>query len=154
MLLTVAAAGGDHATVRDALAVAEPGARIVVRAGRYVGDLRLDKPVALVGEGGRDAVVLQGSVTITGECELRGVTIAEPTGHGLIVRGPKANPLVADVRVHDGAQIGLYVTAGARGRFERCDLSGSGWSNVEIRDAGSEPTLCHCRIADGKRGGI
>ena len=42
MLLTVAAAGGDHTTVRDALAAAEPGARIVVRAGRYVGDLRVD----------------------------------------------------------------------------------------------------------------
>lgn len=50
---------GTHTAIAAAVADAEPGDRIVVRAGLYREDLMIDKPIELLGEGPVDDIVLE-----------------------------------------------------------------------------------------------
>jgi molecular chaperone DnaK (HSP70) len=63
---------GDHVTLNDALKVAKPGDRILVRPGLYKEGVVIDKPVEIIGEGdlgevvieatGKDVVLFQASI--------------------------------------------------------------------------------------------
>jgi hypothetical protein len=57
--LVVAPTGGDYATIGEAVAKAPAGARILVRPGVYSESLVVDKNVEIVGEGARDAIVIE-----------------------------------------------------------------------------------------------
>jgi F-box protein 11 len=145
--------GGDHATLAAAIHAAADGERILVRPGTHdIGDLRIGRPLELAGDGPRDQIILRGALLLTGPCTLSDVTLAGSRGHGLAVRN--GAPTVSRVLIRDAAQVGLFLANGARGRFHAVDVSASGGSNVEIRDVGTDPELCHLRAHDGKRGGI
>ena len=49
---------GDYPTIKVALAAAAPGDTILIAPGEYVGNLYIDKPVTLRGDGPRDAVTV------------------------------------------------------------------------------------------------
>lgn len=50
---------GDYVTITDALTVAVPGTRIIVRPGLYQEGIVIDKPVEIVGDGDKNDIVIQ-----------------------------------------------------------------------------------------------
>lgn len=88
--ITVCPSGCDHATVAAAVAAAAPGDRIEVGAGRYEGELRIDKGLTIEGEGAEDGASRteiagrqQGSTVFIGtsqRVELRGLRVSGGNG--------------------------------------------------------------------------
>ena len=98
---------GDFTTIKAAMEAAQPGARIVIRPGTYTENLVLDKPLELIGEGARDAVL-----------------VAVTSGRAMKVTASLG--LVRNIRFQRGEGKGknaaVWVTAG-RCAFEDCSFT-------------------------------
>ncbi len=130
----------DYATLTEAVRKARPGARILVRPGRYEEGLVLDKPLEIVGDGPREEIVLE-----------------NPDTHCLLVRTAKA--LVRGLTMRSrGACKGNRRSAVevAQGQFvlEDCDLSSDTLPSVSVHGPATNPIIRGCRLLDGKSSGI
>jgi hypothetical protein len=128
---------GDFRSLAAAIR-SEPSVRILVRPGIYRESLRLDRPVALIGEGPREAIVIESEgapalAMSTPFALVEGVTIrARPAG--------SASPFAVEV-----AQ-GQLVLRG-------CDLSSEALSVVTAHDAGTA-VLENCLVHDTRDAGV
>ncbi len=133
---------GGHATIRDALAAAEPGDRIVVRAGEYRERLVIDKPVRLIGEGrphirgdGIDDVVL----ILADDVEFVGFRVS---GSGVRMMHSDAGVKVAGKRVRVAENelydnlFGIYLDRSVEAVIERNRIRGRADIEVGRRGAG------------------
>src|SRR5207244_3535904 len=117
-----------------------PGNTIRVRPGRYAESLVLDRKVAIVGEGPRDAVIIESAsadcvVMKAEEAVLRGLTLRCVAG----ARGAK-----------------YYAVDVPQGRLllEDCDISSDALSCVAVHGAAASAVVRKCCIHDGKECGI
>jgi hypothetical protein len=130
---------GHFRTIADALRHAPPGACVVVRPGVYRERLVLTRPVAVVGEGGPGAVVVES--TDSG-------CVRMETDHAT-VRG-------LALRCRAGARGGeFYAVDVPRGRLvlEECDITSDSLACVAVRGP-ADPVLRRCRIRNGRQAGV
>ena len=128
---------GDFATVSEAVEAAQPGDRILVRPGLYIGGLVIDKPLEILGDGpaadieirasDADAVFFQANIGRIANLTLR----------------------------HTGSEDGWFGIDITQGRLdlEGCDISSESLACVAIRD-GADPRLRRNTIRDGKGDGV
>lgn len=130
---------------------ARPGDRIVVPAGAYQGDLLIDKPLALVGEG-RPRLLGSGTGSVivvrAADVEIRGLDIDGRGGgdlgrdaSGIHVAAPRVR--VADVRISN-ALFGIYLREAAGAVVERSRIVG-----IPGRDPGEVGSGIHVWNTDG-----
>ena len=183
-VLVVAPLGAaHHRTIKDAIAAAEPGARILVRPGVYPEPLLIDKPVELIADGPLADVVIE---TTAGGCvvmkadyaTIQGFTIrkrkgsddyavAIPRGRVVIdgcdissesrscvaISGQGTAPVLRACKIHHGQQGGILVKDEAEAVIEDCDVYANTMNGVEIW-WGAHPTLRRCSIRDGESAGV
>lgn len=129
------------AEIDDAVAAAEDGDHIVVRAGIYRRPVVLDRAVSIVGEGDRESIVLE---PIGGEC--LGFAAPGASVAGLTVRPARdgnEGALWSAVAVHDVDAL-----------IEGCTLSTHLGATVWVAGPSSFATLRDCLIADGAQNGL
>lgn len=183
-VLVVAPLGAaHHRTIKDAIAAAEPGTRILVRPGVYPGSLVIDKSVELIADGPVADVVIEAT---TGGCvvmkadyaTIQGFTIRKrkgsddyaveiPRGRVVIegcdmsseslacvaVSGQGTVPVLRACKIHHGQRAGILIRDQALAVIEDCDVYANTMSGVEISQ-GAHPTLRRCSIRDGKAAGV
>ncbi len=153
-LVVDASGGGDFRSLAAAIR-SQPAVRILVRPGTYREALVLDRPVALVGDGPREAIVIEGvdQAVLTNATQFalaEGLTLrARGAGHHAVdvPRGTlflsrcdlRSDSLAAvaahdggqarlkDCLVHDTAEGGLFASAGGTVADEGSLLRGCGW---------------------------
>jgi parallel beta-helix repeat protein len=139
--LVVCAQGkGNYRSLREAIKASLPGNTIRVRPGRYGESLVLDRKVEIVGEGPRNAVVIESAdadcvVMRAAEATLRGLTLRCTAG----ARGAKYHA----VDVPQGRLL-----------LEDCDVSSDALSCVAVHGPAAGAVVRKCRIHDGKESGI
>ena len=184
MTLVVAPLGAaHHRTIKDAIAAAEPGARILVRPGVYPESLLIDKSVELIADGPVADVVIEatagGCVVMKADYgTIRGFTIRKRKGSDdyavdipqgrvviqdcditsesrscLAISGQGTAPVLRACKIHHGQQAGILVQDEAQAVIEDCDVYANTMCGVEIWE-GAHPTLRRCSIRDGKSAGV
>ena len=170
------------ATIAEAVKVAQPGDRILVRPGLYREGLVIDKPLEILGDGpvadieiqarDDDAIVFRANIgrvanltvrqiggeefnaiDITqGRLELEGCDISCEGDACVLIRGG-ADPRLRRNRIHDGAREGVFVQEEGLGTLEDNDIFNNREDGVGII-AGSNPTLRRNQIHDNKHNGV
>lgn len=115
-LLVAADGSGEYATIGEAVAAAADGDTVLVRRGRYVETIVVDKAITLEGEGGREAVVIAPVSPDTQDPPLL-VQDADATVRGLTVEAPAPSTTMGAVLVSGGAPLfeDVAVTVPPRG---------------------------------------
>lgn len=131
---------GDFATISKAIDASNPGDRILVRPGIYKDRLLILKPLEIVGEGGRDEIVVQ----VKGNPALYFNATTGRVAH-LTLRQEGRSRFWGECYGVDIAQGRLLL--------EDCDISSQSLSCVAIHD-GADPRLRRNKIRDGKEGGV
>jgi parallel beta-helix repeat protein len=173
---------GDFLTISEAIDVAQPGDRILVRPGYYREGLVLDKPLEIIGDGDLDDIVVaaKGSHVIlfkAGMSVVRNLTLrqagggkyyAVDIGQGRLVLEDcditsqslacvgvhgGADPQIRRNRIHDGKSAGVFVYDNGLGTIEDNDIFSNANTGMQIGE-GSNPTVRRNRIHDGKQGGV
>jgi nitrous oxidase accessory protein len=132
---------------------AAPGATVEVAPGTYTGDLRLDRPVRLVGRG-RPRLVGSGAGSVV-EVRGEGVTIEgfdiDGRGGGDLGRDSSgvhvaaSNATVRDCRISDSL-FGVYLHQANGSSVERCEIRG-----IPGKDPGEKGSGIHVWNTDGFR---
>jgi parallel beta-helix repeat protein len=173
---------GDFTTITDAIAVAAPGSRILVRSGVYDDGLIIDKPLEIVGEGKLGDVIIRAvgkssiffntvrgkisnllirqngggdwyGVDITQGClELDGCDIASDSRACIAVHG-NAYPRIVNNKIHDGKTCGVYVYENGQGVIESNEIYSNEGNGLLISNGGN-PTIIHNKIYNGKGCGV
>jgi F-box protein 11 len=128
---------GDFTSIGAAIKAAKPGDRILVRPGRYVEGLVVDKPLEILGDGPVAEI----------EVQARGASAALFQAN----IGRVAN-LTLRQAGGEGKWYGVDITQG-RLELEGCDISSQSLACVAIRN-GADPRLRRNRIHNGKRSGV
>ena len=174
---------GDYVTITEAIALANPGDRILVRPDFYQESLVIDKPLEIIGDGEPGEVVIQvlgnhvisfkatrGRVTnltlqqIGGAGDWHGVDIAQGrldlddcdiTSQSAACVGihDGAAPRLRRNRIHDCKQAGVFIYDNGQGMLEDNEIFGNGYAGIEIK-TGSNPIVRRNRIYGGKQSGI
>jgi len=173
---------GDHTTITDAIAAAQPGERILIRRGVYTESLIVAKPLELVGDGDRDDVTIEASdatviawsaanglianltlrqlggnyfgVNITqGAPDLEDCDISSQGNSCVAVNGAGARPRVRRNRIHDSKASGIWIFKQGSGLIEDNDIFANAYAGVSISNGGA-PTVRRNRIHDGQQGGV
>ncbi|HYT93052.1 MAG TPA: right-handed parallel beta-helix repeat-containing protein [Gemmataceae bacterium] len=139
--LVVCAQGkGHYRSLTEAIKAALPDSVIRVRPGRYTESIVLDRRVEIVGDGPREAVVIE---SVAGDCLV--LRTEEATVRSLTLR------CVAGT--HSAKFYGVDVPRG-RLLLEDCDITSDSLSGVAVHGAAASATVRNCRIHDGKESGI
>jgi SpoVK/Ycf46/Vps4 family AAA+-type ATPase len=171
---------GCQPRIADALAVAEPGATILVQPGVYRERLRITSDVTIVAEDGRGTVTVDGGDGVAvlfagGAPELRGLVITgggaslpavqanrgeaalvdcEVVGAGVVaVHLPAAKLRMTDCLVRNPAGAGMLVEGAGDATVNGTafrDLAGTG---LVIAD-GADPVFRNCTVTDGRGVGV
>jgi parallel beta-helix repeat protein len=173
---------GDHPSLGDALKVAQPGDRILLRPGLYREGMVIDKPVEVIGDGelgevvieatGENAVLFRASMgrianltlrqagggnwccvdIAQGRLDVEECDISSRSSACVGIHGG-ADPRLRRNRIHDGEQSGVFVYDNGQGTLEDNEIFRNAYPGVEIMTGGS-PTLRHNRIYDGQTPGV
>lgn len=133
--------GGDFTTIGDAIRAAQPGMKIVIAAGTYHESVVIDKPLALVGRGRADEIVIESNgadciLMQTDQAMVRGVTLRSRAGH-----------------VSHASHATVDVTKGVL-RLWDCDVvSDSLWPCINVSGSGN-PLVRRCKLRGGQGGAI
>jgi len=173
---------GDYTTITAAVQAANPGDRILVRAGLYNEGIVIDKPLEIIGDAspgevviratGKDVVLFKTSmgrianVTLrqTGGGEWHGIDIAQgrlevedcdisSDSLACVAVHGGADPRLRRNRIHNGKQAGIFVYENGQGTFEDNDIFSNALAGVEVQTGGNS-TLRRNRIRDGKSAGV
>jgi parallel beta-helix repeat protein len=174
---------GDFATITEAVAAAKPGDRILVRPGRYLEGVVIDKPIELLGDGrasdvvveaeGRDAVLFKTTMGRVANMTLRqtgrggehyGVAIAQgrldledcdisSEALACVAIHGGAEARLRRNAIHDGRSSGVVVYENAHGMLEDNEIYHNAMSGVMI-SKGAHPVLHRNRIRDGLGTGV
>ena len=146
-----AAGAAQPASLQQRIAAAAPGARIDVGPGVYDGDVVIDKPLHLVGNGrpllrgrgdGTVVVIAAPDVSIEGfDIDGRKGGDLGKDASGILVAAPRA--VIRDCRVSN-ALFGIYLKAAPGSRIEHCRVSG-----IKEKSAGEKGSGIHVWNTDG-----
>jgi hypothetical protein len=176
-VLVVDARGrGDFAGLREAVRAASPGAVIRVRPGLYVGDVAIDKPLEIIGDGPRDTIIVRGSgerlLSVTAASgQIAGLTLRHSSGEAIaILHGrvtiadcdisaavgiriaDEADPLLRLNSIHEG-DWGIVVCRGGRGTIEGNIICGHRQAQITV-ETEAAPTIRRNRVHDGRSTGL
>ena len=165
---------GDHTSIVEAIAAARPGERILIRKGIYRGELIIDKPLELIGDGqlGDVEILASGTSVVrfsaskgilanltlrqtgrgkghgvdiaAGRLELKGCDISSQ-GQACVAIHNNAQPTLRNNRIHDSGQSGILVFNGARGLIEKNNIYANAYAGIAIR-AFAQPTILNNHI--------
>jgi F-box protein 11 len=171
-----------YPTLADAIKVAEPETRILVRPGLYRESIVMNKPIEIVGDGDKKEIVIEASgqsailfktsqgrianltlrqtgggewfgVDISqGKLELEDCDISSQSLACVAIHGG-ASPHLCRNLIHDGKSSGIVVFEGATGTLEHNEIFGNECAGVEIKEGGN-PVLRVNRIHDGRSSGV
>ena len=174
---------GPNFTVAQAVSIAGPGDRILVRPGTYEEGVVLDKPLEILGQGDPGEVVVQATggnalafrttlgrvahVTLRqlgggdyfavdigqGRLTLEGCRIESASLAGIAIHGGGADPIVRNNQIRRCRQSGIVVFDSARGTIEENNVHDNDAWGIVIRD-GSSPLLRGNQIHDNGHGGV
>ena len=88
-----------------------------------------------------------------GRLTLENCGISSDTLSCVAIHGARANPLLKNCRIHDGADSGIFIFDNARASIENCDVYHNANVNLAITQ-GANPTIRNCRVFKGENGGI
>jgi hypothetical protein len=176
----VAPAGGDFATISEAIRSARTGARILIRPGVYRETVLLTKNIELVADGPAGSVIIAshdapclrqslGAQVVRGltlqshqapAIQLNGgaLTIEDSqmtavAGEGVAVKGMETRLVLRRSRLHDGPGHGLAATDGARLELVECDIIGHGGDGIRLTGQ-AQLRAYDSRIADNRQAGV
>lgn len=139
--LVVSAAGdAEYRSITAALEAADPGMIIRVRPGVYSGGLTLDRPIEVIGEGPREAVIIDAD---NSDCILMETDKATVRGFTLRNRSGSRERKFYGVDVPSGDLL-----------LENCDITCDSLACVAIHGSAANATLRDCVIHHGKASGI
>lgn len=170
---------GDFDTVQEAVAHADPGSKILIRAGEYDEVLRLDKPLELAAEGpaGRvsvmglqaegpgvvvDGLKIQGisllmedppvpAVLVSGgKLELRNCMISSESASSVCAEGADSAVIMFECKVF-GRETGVLIRAGAKAQVENCRITGC-YTGVICREGSLD--LIGCTVTENVVGAV
>ena len=130
---------GSYASINDAIHAAEPGTHILVRPGLYDESLTIYKPLAIIGDGPVNDIVIHKSDDFSLQIQTDYVVV-----RGVTLRGQEA---VAEPRC------AVWITEG-QPVFEDCDISSDSLVCLGIHGAEANATIRRCKIHDGKQVGL
>ncbi|MBV9761524.1 MAG: right-handed parallel beta-helix repeat-containing protein [Acidobacteriaceae bacterium] len=173
---------GDHVSIAEAVKAANPGSRILIRAGLYRESIVIDRPLEIIGDGRPGDVKIVGSEThaITfkanigrisnltifqeskddynavyisqGRLDLQECDISSKSLACIGIYG-NADPRIRNNRIHSAAQGGVLICEQASGTLEDNEIYENALSGVEVRDSAG-PTLRRNRVHDNKQSGL
>lgn len=173
---------GDHATLTQALKVATPGTRILVRPGLYREGILIDKPVEIIGDGeqgdvvieasGKDAILFRADMgrvsnltlrqvgggkwfgvdIAQGRLDLEGCDISSQSLACVAIHGG-ADPRLRRNRIHSGKQSGVFVFENGLGTLEDNEIFANEMAGVSIKEGGN-PVLRRNLVRDGMQSGV
>ena len=165
---------GDHPTIMEAIRVASPNERILIRKGVYRERLTINKPLELVGDGERGDVEIEPGTIISavtfdasqgrlanlsirllgsgyglwinsGRLEVEDCDISTQGPPTIYITGNGTNPQIRRCRIHSGSASGVAFDVHATGLIEDCEIVDNVGTGIAARD-GSTPTVRRCRI--------
>jgi len=143
MKLVVSRLGqGQFKTIGEAIRMAKPGSKIVVRPGVYEETVSVDRPVDLSAETG----AAEGSTIL----ESAAGSVMTVSSTDCIIRG-------LSIRARSGLQTKVdFVVDVPKGRaiFQDCDVSGGAKATVLVHGGGTEPVFRRCHIFNGVGTGV
>jgi hypothetical protein len=162
-IIVSATAGGQYATISDAVRDAAPGSRILVRPGAYQERIVLDRPLEIAGDGPRDKIILRhgsGSVLLakTKSATVRGLTIVRQAGidneRSFAVEVAQGQVVVedCDITCKEGTAIGVHGAAAAP-VFRRCTVHDSKYSGFFFYEGG-RGAVEECEIVGNAIAGV
>jgi F-box protein 11 len=124
---------GDHLTITEAIEAANPGDRILVRPGLYIGGLVIDKP----------------GLEITGDGNLVDVVVQAAGMDALLFKTTRGRVTNLTLRQMGGGDwLGVDIAQGQL-ELEECNITSHGLACVAIH-GGADPRLRRNRIYDSK----
>ncbi|KAK2551742.1 F-box only protein 11 [Acropora cervicornis] len=146
-----------HETIKDALEAAETDGVIIVHCGVYDEQLSVTKPVAIIGAafGEPDSVVIQSNsstvVAFSGgaSCGFLGHLTLKVSGATVFVHGRGARPTVSQCLISDSENVGIFVTDGAQGTYEDCEIKNVKLAGVWVRNQAS-PVMRRNKVHHGR----
>jgi len=129
---------GGYASIADAIHAAEPASHILVRPGLYDESLTIYKPLAIIGDGPVDEIVIHKSDDVCLRIQTDYAVI-----RGLSFRGQEAEATSCAVWITEGQPV-----------FEDCDVASDSLVCLGIHGAEARPTIRRCKVHNGKQVGI
>lgn len=74
-------------------------------------------------------------------------------GATVCVRRQNANPYFRKCRISESENVGIYITDGATGRYEECEIAHNALAGVWVKNE-ANPMFIKCHIHDGRDVGI
>ncbi|BAJ27476.1 MULTISPECIES: right-handed parallel beta-helix repeat-containing protein [Kitasatospora] len=156
--------GGEYATLREALEVAEPGDTLTLRAGTFREAVLIDKPVSLVAEQGAGSVriappasAVRGgpALTVTAAATVRGLVLegSDRSAPAVLLADGADGAVLADCRVEAASSVGVELADGARGQLLNCVVENPAGLGVRLR-ARSRAELVDCELAAAGQSGL
>ena len=135
---------GDYPTIDAAILGAKTGEIIVLRPGTYTFKVNftIDRDVRIVGEGGREKVIVERAPGT----HVFHFTRGSATLTGLTIRYTGPPP--------PEGSIGAVLVAGGTPIFEDCEFTSTAGAAVYIKGATSNPLLRNCTLRDSYRSGV
>jgi nitrous oxidase accessory protein NosD len=90
---------------------------------------------------------------LSGELLLEDCDIASSSGPCVLIHGAQSRSVLRRCTIHDGEDVGVAVSEGARATLEDCHVYGHVLAGVETFDEG-EAVLRECRISEGRQVGV
>lgn len=173
---------GDHASVAEAVRLAKPGDRILVRPGLYTEGVVIDKPVEIIGDGPVEEVVIQATnacvvlfktsmgrianLTLRqaaggeffavdigqGRLEIEGCVVSSQSLSCVGIHGG-ADPRLRRNRIQDGRECGILIYDGGRGTLEDNEIFSNQLAGIETK-TGGDPIVRRNQIHSGRACGI
>ena len=168
-------------TISEAIRVAPPKSKIIVRPGLYQEGLIMNKPLEIVGEGDLNSIIIEahdrnallfqaregqvanltlrqsegewyGVNVIQGHLNLNGCDISSKN-LACVAIGKGAYASIQDSRIHNSQKGGVWFDEGGQGLLENNDIFANVYSGVLISTE-SNPTLHNNKIHDNKQSGV
>ncbi len=156
-----------HPTIQQAIASAQPGQVILVRAGRYEESLNLRAGITIEGESPGKVIVVSPSIR---NPALRGLAIENVTIKNMVFQHPEADwdesvsTTVVEIQacqrirfircaIQNGNMTGLGINGQADVYLEHCEVSNNGASGVELT-AASRIRVVASRLASNQEQGL
>ncbi|MCD0483761.1 right-handed parallel beta-helix repeat-containing protein [Streptacidiphilus sp. ASG 303] len=150
---------GEYDTLAEALAAAEPGDTLTLRAGTYRENLVLDKPVTVTAAGPLGSVRIEPSggpaVTLLASASVRGLVLEghDTASAAVLAEGEGTVAEIEGCRVSTVSAVGIEVRGGARPTVRRCTVENPGGLGIRVRD-GASAVFEECEVSSAGQAGV